>query len=105
MSQLLTNDDAGIEINVNAGKAEQEKASDHEYILLPIMPSNSPFSSSTQSSDDKDADEIPGKGDESVNKESGINDQKMTDSSTQDVNTAGPSINTANTNINTGSLN
>ncbi|GJV82740.1 putative ribonuclease H-like domain-containing protein [Tanacetum coccineum] len=43
-----------IEINVNAGQVGQEKASDHEYILLPLMPSNSPLSSSTQSSDDKD---------------------------------------------------
>nr|GFD09558.1 hypothetical protein [Tanacetum cinerariifolium] len=34
-----------------------------------------------------------------------IDDQEMADSSTQDVNTAGPNINTANTNINTSSLN
>ncbi|GKE57503.1 putative ribonuclease H-like domain-containing protein, partial [Tanacetum coccineum] len=40
-----TNGDAGIETNVNAGQAGQEKASDHEYILLPFMPSNSPLSS------------------------------------------------------------
>nr|GEX80661.1 ribonuclease H-like domain-containing protein [Tanacetum cinerariifolium] len=40
-------------------QAGQEKASDHEYILLPFMPSLS-----TQSSDDKDADEVSGKGDE-----------------------------------------
>nr|GEU30850.1 hypothetical protein [Tanacetum cinerariifolium] len=39
----------------------QEKASDHEYILLPFMPS------STQSSDDKDAGDVPDKGDEGVN--------------------------------------
>ncbi|GJR32394.1 ribonuclease H-like domain-containing protein [Tanacetum coccineum] len=76
------NDDAGIETNVNVGQAGQEKASDHEYILLPLMPSNLPLSSSTQSSYDKD-----------------------THSSTQYVNTVGPSINTANANINTGSLN
>nr|GEY94674.1 hypothetical protein [Tanacetum cinerariifolium] len=95
----------GIEINVNAGQAGQEKASDHEYILLPFMPSHSPLSSSTQSLDDKDADEVPGKGDEGVSKGSEIDDQERTDRSTQDVNTAGPSINTANTNINTDSLN
>nr|GEY17125.1 ribonuclease H-like domain, reverse transcriptase, RNA-dependent DNA polymerase [Tanacetum cinerariifolium] len=46
----------GIEINANAGKARQEKASDHEYILLSFMPS------STQSSNDKDAGEVPDKG-------------------------------------------
>nr|GFB09147.1 retrovirus-related Pol polyprotein from transposon TNT 1-94 [Tanacetum cinerariifolium] len=32
-----TNDDAGIEINVNAGQVVQEKASDHEYILLVLI--------------------------------------------------------------------
>nr|GEW98589.1 hypothetical protein [Tanacetum cinerariifolium] len=100
-----TNDDSGIEISVNAGKAKQEKASNHEHILLPYMPSNSPLSSNTQSSDDKDADEVPGKGDEGVNKGSGIYDQERTDSSTQDVNIDGLGINTTNTNINTGSLN
>nr|GEW17701.1 putative reverse transcriptase domain, ribonuclease H-like domain, aspartic peptidase domain protein [Tanacetum cinerariifolium] len=83
------------EIHDNAGQARQEKASDHEYILLPFIPS------STQSSDDKDADEVPSKGEEG----SGNDDQARTNNSTQDVNTAGPSINTANTNINTGSLN
>ncbi|GJS77080.1 retrovirus-related pol polyprotein from transposon TNT 1-94 [Tanacetum coccineum] len=57
------------------------------------------------SSDDKDVDEVPGKGDEDVNKVSMNDDKKRTDSSTQDINTARPSINTASTNINIGSLN
>nr|GEY49296.1 putative ribonuclease H-like domain-containing protein [Tanacetum cinerariifolium] len=100
-----TNNDVGIEIHDNAGQARQEKASDHEYMLLPFMPSNSPLSSSTQSSDDKDVDEVPSKGDKGVSKGSRIDDQERTDSSSQDVNMAGLSINTANTNINTGSLN
>nr|GEU66937.1 ribonuclease H-like domain-containing protein [Tanacetum cinerariifolium] len=47
-------------------QARQEKASDHEYILLPFMPSNSPLSLSTQSLDDKDVDEVTGKGDEGI---------------------------------------
>nr|GEV61312.1 reverse transcriptase domain-containing protein [Tanacetum cinerariifolium] len=75
-----TNNDAGIEINVNAGKAGQEKASDHEFILLPFMHSNLPLSLSTQSSDDKDVDEVPGKGDEGVSKESRIDNQERADS-------------------------
>nr|GEX80130.1 putative ribonuclease H-like domain-containing protein [Tanacetum cinerariifolium] len=87
------------------GQARREKASDHEYILLPFMPSHSPFSSSTQSSDDKDADEVPGKGDEGVSKGSEIDDQERSNSSTQDVNTVRTSINTVNTNISIGSLN
>nr|GFA85154.1 putative reverse transcriptase, RNA-dependent DNA polymerase [Tanacetum cinerariifolium] len=61
--------------------------------------------SCTQSSDDKDAGEVPDKGDKGVSKGSGIDDQNLTNSSTQDVNTAEPSINTESTNINAGSLN
>ncbi|GKF76777.1 hypothetical protein Tco_0229247, partial [Tanacetum coccineum] len=93
-----TNDDVGIETNINTGQAGQEKASDHEYILLPFMPSDSPLSSSNQNSEDKDVDDESGKGDKGI-------DQERTDSSTQDINIVGPSINTASTNINIGSLN
>ncbi|GKB36704.1 retrovirus-related pol polyprotein from transposon TNT 1-94 [Tanacetum coccineum] len=49
--------------------------------------------------DDKDDDEVPGKGDEGVNKVSRNDDQERTDSSTQDINTVGPGINTASTNM------
>nr|GEU99201.1 ribonuclease H-like domain, reverse transcriptase, RNA-dependent DNA polymerase [Tanacetum cinerariifolium] len=94
-----TNNDAGIEINANAGKAGQEKASDHEYILLLFMPL------SIQSSDDKDVGDVLDKGDKGVSKGSGTDDQEKTDSNTQDVGTAKPSINTASTNINTSNLN
>nr|GEZ01870.1 putative ribonuclease H-like domain-containing protein [Tanacetum cinerariifolium] len=94
-----TNNDACIEINTNARKVGQEKAFDHEYILLPFMPS------STQSLDNTDAGEVPYKEDEGVSKRSSINEQEKTDSSTQDVDTAEPSTNTANININNGSLN
>ncbi|GKF50772.1 putative ribonuclease H-like domain-containing protein, partial [Tanacetum coccineum] len=61
----------GIETNVNAGQAGQEKAYDHEYILLPLMLSNSPLSSSTHNTDDKDADEVPDKGDDDVSQRKG----------------------------------
>ncbi|GJR44874.1 hypothetical protein Tco_1312977 [Tanacetum coccineum] len=61
----------GIETNVNAGQAGQEKASDHEYILLPLMLSNSLLSSSSQSTDNKDADEVPGKGDDDLSERNG----------------------------------
>nr|GEV60406.1 hypothetical protein [Tanacetum cinerariifolium] len=91
--------DADIEINAIAGKVGQEKSFNHEYILLPFLPL------STQSSDDKDAGDVPDKGDEGISKGSDIEDQENTNSSTQDVSTAEPSINTAITNINTGSLN
>ncbi|GJY34990.1 hypothetical protein Tco_0420368, partial [Tanacetum coccineum] len=66
-----TNGDAGIETNINAGQAGQEKASNNEYILLPLMLSNSPLSSRTQSTDDKDVDEVPDKGDDEVSQRNG----------------------------------
>nr|GEX99430.1 hypothetical protein [Tanacetum cinerariifolium] len=46
--------------NLQSFVGGREKASDHDYILLPFMPSNN------QSSDDKDAGEVPYKGDECV---------------------------------------
>ncbi|GKF40770.1 hypothetical protein Tco_0124112 [Tanacetum coccineum] len=99
-----TNDDAGIETNVNAGQVRQEKASDHEYILLQLMLFNSPLSSSSQSIYNKDAYEVPGKRDDDLSER---NDQERINSSTKDssVSTVGPSINTASKNINTSSPN
>ncbi|GJR58635.1 putative ribonuclease H-like domain-containing protein [Tanacetum coccineum] len=113
-----TNSDVGIETNVNEGQAGQEKASNHEYILLPLMLFNSPLSLSSQSTYNKDADEKEGYAN-NTNRVSTVNpsvsaagqgfdnadDQERIDSNTQDVNTAGPSINTASENINTGSSN
>ncbi|GKC76559.1 putative ribonuclease H-like domain-containing protein, partial [Tanacetum coccineum] len=92
-----TNGDAGIETNVNAGQA------DHEYILLPLMLSNSSLSSSTQSTDDKDVDEVPDKGDD--DKEGYANSTNRDSTASPSVSTVGPSINTASENINTGSPN
>ncbi|GJW49821.1 putative ribonuclease H-like domain-containing protein [Tanacetum coccineum] len=127
-----TNGDAGLETNVNAGQAGQKKASDHEYILLPLMLSNSPLSSSTQSTDDKNADEVPDKGDDDVSqrnsqeKEVGAsnkeNDQHVQDfkaeldsllvqqkegyaNSTNRDSTASPSVSTVGPSINTASEN
>ncbi|GKE01068.1 putative ribonuclease H-like domain-containing protein, partial [Tanacetum coccineum] len=154
-----TNGDACLETNVNAGQAGQEQAFDHEYILLPLMLSNSPLSSSSHN---MDANEVPGKGDDNLSERNGhgkeegasnteydqhvqdfraeldnllvqqkegyanntnrvstinsyvssagqgfvnADDQERIDSSTQDVNTAGPSINTASKKINTGRSN
>ncbi|GKA78455.1 putative ribonuclease H-like domain-containing protein [Tanacetum coccineum] len=127
-----TNGDAGIETNVNVGQAGQEKAFDHEYILLPLMLSNSPLSLSTQSTDDKDADEVPDKGDDDVSQRNGQekeqgasnkeDDQHVQDfkakldsllvqqkegyaNSTNRDNTASLSISTAGPSINTASEN
>ncbi|GJY22372.1 uncharacterized mitochondrial protein-like protein [Tanacetum coccineum] len=98
-----TNGNAGIETNVNARQAGQEKASDHEYILLPLMLSNSSLSSSTQSTDDKDANEVPDKGDN--DKEGYANSTNKDSTASLSVSTVGPSINTTTENINTRSPN
>ncbi|GJZ01960.1 putative ribonuclease H-like domain-containing protein [Tanacetum coccineum] len=55
-----TNDDAGIETNVNAVKTGQEKASNHEYILLPFFTSDS---QGPKSSDDEFVDDAGKKND------------------------------------------
>ncbi|GJV13363.1 putative ribonuclease H-like domain-containing protein [Tanacetum coccineum] len=62
---------SGIETNVNAGQAGQEKTSDHEYILLPLMLSNSPLSLSSRSTDNKNVDEVPGKGNDDLSERNG----------------------------------
>ncbi|GJV82263.1 ribonuclease H-like domain-containing protein [Tanacetum coccineum] len=92
-----TNSDAGIESNVNAGQAGQEKASDHEYILLPLMLSNSPLSSSSQSTDNEDADEVPGKGDNDLTELDNLLVQQKEGyaNNTNRVSTVNPSVSAA----------
>ncbi|GJZ61801.1 putative ribonuclease H-like domain-containing protein, partial [Tanacetum coccineum] len=110
------------------------KASDHEYIRLPDASfSNSPHSpSSTHSTDDKDADEVPDKGDDDVSQRNGQekkgeasnkeDDHHVQDfiaeldsllvqqkegyaNSTNRDSTASPSVSTARLSINTASEN
>ncbi|GKD28001.1 hypothetical protein Tco_1234215, partial [Tanacetum coccineum] len=61
------------------------------------------LSSSTQITNDKDADEVPDKGDD--DKEGYANSTNRDSTASPSVSTAGPSINTASKNINTGSPN
>ncbi|GJZ24926.1 putative ribonuclease H-like domain-containing protein [Tanacetum coccineum] len=75
---------------------------------VPVVADGSLFDSSSKnaSNDEPQPSSDAGKkDDEGVNKESGIDDQKRPENSTQYVYTTGPSINTASTNVNTGSLN
>ncbi|GJS23341.1 putative ribonuclease H-like domain-containing protein [Tanacetum coccineum] len=71
------------------------------------MLSNSPLSLSSQSTYNKDVDEVPGKGvDDLSERNEGYANSTIRDSTTSlSVSTAGPSINTTSENINTGSLN
>ncbi|GKB92877.1 hypothetical protein Tco_0965149 [Tanacetum coccineum] len=67
------------------------------------MLSNSPLSSSTQSTYDKDDNEVPDKGDDE--KEGYANNTNRDSTASPSIITVGPSINIASKNINTGSLN
>ncbi|GKD54436.1 putative ribonuclease H-like domain-containing protein, partial [Tanacetum coccineum] len=107
-----TNGDAGIETNVNAGQAGQEKASDHEYILLPLMLSNSPLSSKKEGRTsnkeyDQHVQDFRAELDSLLvqQKEGYANSTNRDSTTSPSVSTVGPSINTASENINTGSPN
>ncbi|GKB95108.1 hypothetical protein Tco_0981245 [Tanacetum coccineum] len=67
------------------------------------MLSNSLLSSSIQSTNDKDDDEVPDKGD--YDKEGYANSSNRDSTASPSVSTTRPSINTASKNINTGSPN
>nr|GEY49533.1 hypothetical protein [Tanacetum cinerariifolium] len=109
-----SNGDAGIQTDIHARQASQEKEAVHEYILLPFIPSNLPLSSTIQSSDvnvgDKPKDvnggDIQGDVDEiSKNDDVCQGNEIRIDSNTHVVNAASPSINTASNIINADSLN
>nr|GEZ17233.1 ribonuclease H-like domain-containing protein [Tanacetum cinerariifolium] len=109
-----SNSDAGIQTDIHAGQASQEKAIVHEYILLLFIPSNPPLSSTIQSSDvnagekprDVNAGDIQGDVDEiSRNDDVCQGNEIKIDSSTHAVNAASPSINIVSNIIDAGSLN
>ncbi|GJY72220.1 putative ribonuclease H-like domain-containing protein [Tanacetum coccineum] len=107
-----TNGDAGIETNVNAGQAGQEKASDHEYILLPVMLSNSLLSSkkkrgASNKEDDQHVQDLRYELNSLLvqQKEGYANSTNRDSTASPSVSTVGLSINIASENINTGSPN
>nr|GEZ49784.1 copia protein [Tanacetum cinerariifolium] len=92
-------------LHIHAGKASQEKAAVHEYILLPFIYSNPPLSSTIQISY-VNAGDIQGDVDEiSRNDDVCQGNEISIDSSTHAVNAASTSINTATNIIIAGSLN
>nr|GEV20612.1 putative ribonuclease H-like domain-containing protein [Tanacetum cinerariifolium] len=114
---------AGIQTDIHAGQASQEKASVHEYIMLPLISSNPPLSSIIQSLDvnvgdqpgdvnagdqprDVIAGDIQGDVDDLSRNDNVCQGNKIRiDRSTHAVNAANTSINTASNIIVAGSLN
>nr|GEV67298.1 hypothetical protein [Tanacetum cinerariifolium] len=109
-----SNGDAGIQTDIYAGQASQEKATVHKYILLPFISSNPPLSLTIQSSDvnagdqlgDVNARDIQGDVNE-ISRNDNVCQENETriDSSTYAINAASTSINTASNIIAAGSLN
>nr|GEY85313.1 uncharacterized mitochondrial protein AtMg00810-like [Tanacetum cinerariifolium] len=109
-----SNGDAGIQIDIHAGQASQEKTAVHEYILLPFISFNPPLFSTIQSSyvndgdqpGDVNAGDIQGGVDEISRNDDVCQGNKIRiDSSTHAVNAASTSINTASNIIAADSLN
>nr|GEX11707.1 hypothetical protein [Tanacetum cinerariifolium] len=109
-----SNGDVGIQTDIHAGQASQEKAAGHEYILLPFISSNPPLSSTIQSSDvnasdqpeDVNAGDIQGDVEEILRNDDVCQGNEIRiDSSTIVVNADSTSINTASNIIDAGSLN
>nr|GFA43554.1 retrovirus-related Pol polyprotein from transposon TNT 1-94 [Tanacetum cinerariifolium] len=109
-----SNDDVGIQTDIHAWQASQEKATVHEYNLLPFISSNPPLSLTIQSSDvnagdqpgDVNAGDIQGDVDEISRNDDVCQGNKIRiDSSTYAVNATSTSINTASNIIVVGSLN
>nr|GEZ69036.1 hypothetical protein [Tanacetum cinerariifolium] len=99
-----SNDFVGTEESIGECYSSKEKGSSQDYILMPLWKDGLlfNFSSKNASNDEpQPSSDVRHKDDEGVSKESEIDNQKKSENSTQDINTAGPSINTAITNDNT----
>ncbi|GJT61200.1 putative ribonuclease H-like domain-containing protein [Tanacetum coccineum] len=103
-----SNDFAGSEESNGTGHTSKEIEFSQDYIMMPLWKDGSMFDSSSKKSSDDEPQPFSNaekKDDEGVSKTSGFNDQEQPESSTLNINTAGPNINTASVNFKTGSLN
>ncbi|GJW72111.1 putative ribonuclease H-like domain-containing protein [Tanacetum coccineum] len=98
----------GSEESNGAGHISKETEFSQDYIVMPLWKYGSMFDSSSKNSSDDEPQPssiAEKKDDEGVSKASVFCDQEQLESSTLNINTAGPSINTASANFKTGSLN
>ncbi|GKA65754.1 putative ribonuclease H-like domain-containing protein [Tanacetum coccineum] len=103
-----SNNFAGSEESKGAGHTSKETEFSQDYIVMPLWKDGSMFDSSLKNSSDDEPQPSSNdekKDDEGVSKASRFSDQEQPESSTPNINTAGPIINTASVNFKTGSLN
>ncbi|GKF28746.1 hypothetical protein Tco_0095088, partial [Tanacetum coccineum] len=97
----------GSEVSIGKGYTSKETDTSQDYIVMPLWKDSSLFDSPSMnvSHDEPEPSyDAKKKDDEGVSKASGVDDQERSESSTPNINTAGPSINIASTNLKTGSL-
>ncbi|GJV01366.1 copia protein [Tanacetum coccineum] len=102
-----SNDFAGLEVSIGEGTTSKETDTSQDYIVMPMWKDSSLFDSPSMnvSHDEPEPScDAEKKDDEGVSKASGVDDQERLESSTSNINTAGPRINTAGINLKTGSL-
>ncbi|GJY47068.1 retrovirus-related pol polyprotein from transposon TNT 1-94 [Tanacetum coccineum] len=102
-----SNDFAGSKVSIGEGTTSKETNTSQDYIVMPLWKDSSLFDSPSMnvSHDEPEPSyDAEKKDDEGVSKESRVDDQEKLESSTLNINTAGPSINTASANLKTGSL-
>ncbi|GJY01822.1 ribonuclease H-like domain-containing protein [Tanacetum coccineum] len=93
-----SNDFAGSEVSIGEGTTSKETDTSQDYIVMPLWKDSSLFDSPSMnvSHDEPEPScDAEKKDDEGVSKASGVDDQERPESSTPNINTAGPSINTA----------
>ncbi|GJR09009.1 putative ribonuclease H-like domain-containing protein [Tanacetum coccineum] len=97
-----------LEESNDAGHTSKETEFSQDYIVMPLWKDGSMFDSSSKNSSEDEpqpSSNAEKKDDEGVSKTSGFSDQEQPESSTLNINTAGPSINTVSANFKTSSLN
>ncbi|GJY18077.1 putative ribonuclease H-like domain-containing protein [Tanacetum coccineum] len=98
----------GLEESNGAGHTSKETEFSQDYIVMPLWKDGSMFDSSSKNSSDGEpqhSSNAEKKDDEVVSKGSGFSDQEQPESSTPNINIAGPSITTTSANFKTSTLN
>ncbi|GKC57101.1 putative ribonuclease H-like domain-containing protein [Tanacetum coccineum] len=103
-----SNDFAGSKVSISKGSTSKEADTSQEYIVMPLWKDSSLFDSPSMNigHDEPEASSATEKrDDEGISITTEVDNQGRPESSTPNINTAGPSINTTSPNPRTGSLN
>ncbi|GKC69915.1 putative ribonuclease H-like domain-containing protein, partial [Tanacetum coccineum] len=108
LTSTNSNDFAGSKVSISKGSTSKEADTSQEYIVMPLWKDSSLFDSPSMNigHDELEASSATEKrDDEGISITTEVDNQGRPESSTLNINTAGPSINTTSPNPRTGSLN